>query len=159
MDLKGHSAIWWGMVITAILFILFPIIMTMTNLVMDWTGGSGGNISQFTGLESIVSIAPLVIFVFFVFGNVAFTTYGAIKASGGKLSTALLISLVMIAVGFLFYMLVLDGADALLDDANIGDYTGLESVVSIAPLIIFVSYIFGAVGTTAYAASKKIKGQ
>jgi len=156
--LSGYSDVWMSMIITAVLFVVFPIIMTFTGDIIDWTGGSGGNITQFTGLESITALAPMLLFVAFVFGNVALTAYSAIRRTSDKLSIAIVVSLVMIGVGFVFYLIVLDGADTLLNDANIGDYTGMEAMVGIAPMLILVSYIFGAIATTGMAAYKKLKG-
>ena len=155
--INQHKEIFWGMVMTAILFLVFPILMDTIGTVMSWTG-TGGNISQFTGLESVLPIAPLIIFVAIMFGSVGLTVAGGIKASSGKLSVALIMSVIMIAIGFLFYSIVLDGAAALLNDADIADYTGLSSVVGIAPLLVLVTYVFGAIAIGGSAAYSKLKG-
>ena len=153
-----HREVFWGMIVTALLFIIFPILLTTIGTVMDWTGGSGGNITQFTGLDSVLPIAPMLIFVALMFGSVGLTVTGGVKAAqAGKLSIALLLSVIMIAVGFLFYAIVLDGADTLLNDADIANYTGLEDVVGIAPLLVLITYIFGSIAIGGYASYKKFK--
>ena len=153
--LKQHSEIFMSMVFTAIMFIVFPIILLFTNAILTWTG-TYGNITQFTGMSSIIGIAPLIIFVGAVFGNVLFTSYAGVKLSSEKLGTALIIGLIMIGVGLVFFQLVLTGAETLLNDTYIANYTGLAAIVGIAPLLIFVLYIFGAVAVVGVAGKKKI---
>jgi hypothetical protein len=152
-----HKEVFWGMIITALLFIVFPVLLTTVGTVMDWTG-DGGNITQFTGLDSVLPIAPMLIFVAIMFGSVGLTVYGGVKsAREGRLGIALLLSVIMIAIGFLFYSIVLDGADTLLNDADINDYTGLADVVGIAPLLVLVTYIFGSIAVGGYATYRRIK--
>lgn len=154
--LGQHKEVFWGMIMTALCFIVFPILLTTVGTVMDWTGTGNATTGNFTGLDSVLPIAPMIIFVAMMFGSVGMTVYGGVQAAkSGKLSIALLISLIMIAVGFLFYGIVLDGANTLLNDANIAQYTGLEDIVSIAPLLVLVTYIFGAVAVGGYAAKEK----
>jgi hypothetical protein len=42
-----------------------------------------------------------------------------------------------------------------LSDADIALYTGLEDVVSIAPLLVLVTYVFGAIAVGGYSAKQK----
>lgn len=56
---------------------------------------------------------------------------------------SIVIGVVAIAISFIIFPIVLDGASTILADANIGDYTGLEAVVKVAPLIAFVGMLFG----------------
>ena len=51
--------------------------------------------------------------------------------------------IIVIVIAFAMFPIVLDGTHTVLSDANLSDYTGLESIVSIAPLIIFVGMLFG----------------
>lgn len=55
----------------------------------------------------------------------------------------LVLGIIMIAISFIIFPVVLDGAAAILADANLADYTGLEAVTSIAPLVVFVAMLFG----------------
>lgn len=155
----GMGTALMGLIMTAIAFILFPIVIEGTETIMGWTG-TGGNITQFTGLQSVVQIAPMIVFVFVVFGGIGLATYGGVKAAKEeKMTMALLLSLIMIAISFVIYPIVMDGTDTLL--AAIADssytYTGLESIASIAPLLVFVGMLFGGIGIGGYAVSKKFK--
>ena len=55
----------------------------------------------------------------------------------------MLLGIVMIAIAFVIFPIVLDATDTVLASANITTYTGLQSVVKIAPLIVFVGLLFG----------------
>lgn len=54
------------------------------------------------------------------------------------------LGIVGIAIAMIIFPVVLDGAATILTDANIATYSGLSSVVAIAPLIIFVGLLFGS---------------
>ena len=106
-------------------------------------------------------IAPMIIFVFVVFAGIGVTAFGGVKtAQSGKIGMAMLLSLIMIAISFVIYPIVMDGTDTLLAAIAASDYTytGLESIASIAPLLVFVSMLFGGIGLGAYAGYKKLKG-
>ena len=51
------------------------------------------------------------------------------------------VGLILIAVGLIVFPVVLTGAATILADANIADYTGLETLVEIAPLLIFIGFL------------------
>ncbi len=51
--------------------------------------------------------------------------------------------IIVIVIAFAMFPIVLDGTHTVLSDANLSDYTGLESIVSIAPLIVFVGMLIG----------------
>ena len=55
----------------------------------------------------------------------------------------IVIGIVMIAVAFILFPLVLDGADEIRTAANVSQYTGLSSVVAIGPTLVFVALLFG----------------
>ncbi len=63
----------------------------------------------------------------------------------------IIIGIVMIAVAFILFPLVLDGADEIRTATNgtvnatalIDNYTGLSSVVAIGPTLVFVALLFG----------------
>lgn len=50
--------------------------------------------------------------------------------------------IVCIAIALILFPIVLDGVQTILTDANIADYTGLEAVASVTPLLVFVGLIF-----------------
>jgi threonine/homoserine/homoserine lactone efflux protein len=55
----------------------------------------------------------------------------------------LILGIIMIAIAFVVFPIVLDGAATILADVNLANYTGLEAVASIAPLVVFVAMLFG----------------
>ena len=59
------------------------------------------------------------------------------------MNTKVFLGIVLIAVSFIMFPIVLEGAATILADANLADYTGLETIVSIAPTLVFVSMLFG----------------
>lgn len=50
--------------------------------------------------------------------------------------------IVCIAIALILFPIVLDGVQTILTDANLADYTGLEAVASVTPLLVFVGLIF-----------------
>lgn len=59
------------------------------------------------------------------------------------MSSKVFIGIIMIAVAFIMFPIILEGAQTILTDAHLADYTGLETIVGIAPTLIFVSMLFG----------------
>lgn len=59
------------------------------------------------------------------------------------LNMQLVMGIVMIAIAFIVFPIILDADSAILSDPNITDYTGLSSVAAVAPLVIFVAMLFG----------------
>ena len=64
--------------------------------------------------------------------------------------------LVLIVIALAMFPIVLDGTNTILSDANIADYTGLESIVEIAPLIILVGLLFSG-GFFMYSGARSIR--
>ena len=73
-------------------------------------------------------------------------------------NAGVLIGLVMIAISFIVFPIVLDGADTILTHANITDYTGLAEIASIGPLLVFVIMLFGGLGLTVYSGYQRTRG-
>jgi hypothetical protein len=63
------------------------------------------------------------------------------------------LGLIMIAVSFILFPIVMEGAATILADANLADYTGLETIVAIAPTLVFVGMLFGG-GVLTYMGAK-----
>jgi hypothetical protein len=53
------------------------------------------------------------------------------------------IALILIAVGFIIFPILIDGAEEIRLSANLSEYTGMASIVSIGPTLIFVFFLFG----------------
>lgn len=64
------------------------------------------------------------------------------------------VGLILIAVAFILFPIVMEGAKTILADANLKDYTGLKTIVSIAPTLVFVSVLFGG-GVMTYLGVKQ----
>lgn len=54
----------------------------------------------------------------------------------------IVIGIIAIAISFIVFPVALDGVATVLADANIADYTGLEAVAQVTPLLIWVSMLF-----------------
>jgi len=67
------------------------------------------------------------------------------------------LGLVMVAVSFIIFPIVIDGADAIRTAGNVSEYTGLSSLVSIGPTLVFVGLLFGGVVTTFFGARGTVK--
>jgi hypothetical protein len=52
-----------------------------------------------------------------------------------------IIGIVMIAVCMIVFPIILTGAHTILIDANIADYTGLQTLVAISPMLIFLAFL------------------
>ena len=72
-------------------------------------------------------------------------------------NAGVLIGLVMIAISFIIFPIVLDGANEILDHASIDSYTGLAEIASIGPLLVFVIMLFGGLGLTTYSAYQSVR--
>lgn len=72
------------------------------------------------------------------------------------MSSKVFIGIIMIAVAFIMFPIILEGAQTILTDANLADYTGLGTIVGIAPTLIFVSMLFGG-GVLTYLGVKSKK--
>ncbi len=59
------------------------------------------------------------------------------------MNTKVFLGLILIAVSFILFPIVMEGAATILADANLADYTGLETIVSIAPTLVFVGMLIG----------------
>jgi len=54
-----------------------------------------------------------------------------------------ILGIVVVAISFIVFPIILEGTDEILSNANIADYTGLEAIVKIAPMLVMVGLIFG----------------
>ena len=60
------------------------------------------------------------------------------------------LGLVGIAIAFIIFPIVLTAAAAIMNNANIANYTGLSDVVGISPLVLLVGLLFGS-GASVYS--------
>lgn len=53
----------------------------------------------------------------------------------------MVLGIIAIAIAFVVFPVVMDATHTIVSNANIGDYTGLESIAKVAPLIVFVGLL------------------
>ena len=78
-------------------------------------------------------------------------------AMPGKVDSGILMGLIMIAIAFIVFPIVLDGANEILTHANVSDYTGLEQIAAIGPMLVFVVMLFGGLGLAGYSGYSAVR--
>lgn len=149
----GMNKNWMGVigsvVMLTICFVLFPIVLDGTASITGHT-----HHATFTGLDDVAAIGPLVLFVTLLFGSVfaGITGVRGLTGKGGGFgsgsltsggSMKVIIGLVMISITFFIFPIVMDGCVTILTDTNIATYTGLDDLVQVTPLILYVGLLFG----------------
>jgi len=149
-----------GMVFLAVGFIMFPIVTDATDDLLAWTCTANSSITDatFTGFTQVIGITPLLVLLGFVAAGI-FAMYLGIKigktAAGGtsvNLGAMLLLALaiVFIAVALIIMPVALDGiCDTLnsvgADYLGSGDYTGLDQILLVTPLLLLIAFVAAAV--------------
>ena len=149
-----------GMIFLAVGFIVYPIVITATDAILDytWTYQSVTD-ANFTGLTAVTGVTPLLVLMGFVTAGVV-TGFLGVKmqraGTGGSVNPGsllmLAIGLIFIAVGLIIFPVVLDGVSSILAPDSIGtgissSYTGLKAVLEVTPLLVLISFISAAVIT------------
>jgi len=141
MNMQRILRIVGGVIAIVIAFVIYPMVLTATQSILTYA-----HIASFTGMSSVAAIAPLIIFVSMIFGGGLMVFQGA-KGSGKDLGMKNIImivgGLIDIVIMLLLFPTILASAYTIITDAHIADYTGLASVGAIAPLVLFVSSLFG----------------
>jgi len=60
-----------------------------------------------------------------------------------KSMLSMVMGIIAIAIAFVVFPIVLDATSGILTHADIANFTGLESIAQVAPLIVFVGLIAG----------------
>ena len=150
----GINKNWMTLILS---IVLLSIAFTMFPIVLDGTAAITGHthIDTFTGLENIANVGPLVIFVMLLFGTGVSALSGArgLTGKGGLGSSRgsgdkvmMVVGLVMIAISFFVFPIIMDGCVSILEHASIATFTGLDDVVSVSPLVLYVVLLFGGAG-------------
>jgi hypothetical protein len=172
LNISGLMMMGIAMIFLAVGFIMYPIVMDATDTILAWTADAAlvnlpaGDITDFTGLEAIVNITPLLVLLGFVTAG-AVSGFLGIKmakgAAGGSLNPSGLMMLglgvVFIAIALIIYPVIMDGVSIALDAAldPLSTYTGLAPILSVTPLIVLVAFIAGGV-VTGFFGGKKMVG-
>lgn len=158
IDIKGLVLMGIGMIFLAVGFIIYPIIMDACDEILGWTCSANGSISDatFTGLTEITGIIPLLVLVAFVTAG-AITGFMGYKIASGAASASttnpaslmlLGIGLIFIAVGLIIFPVIMESVCVVLtgDGGGISsDYTGLEAILEVTPLIVLIAFITAGV--------------
>jgi len=120
--------------------------------------------ATFAGFTAVVGITPLLVLIGYLSAAV-FTMYLGVKVMKGAGSTnlnlgtliLLALSLIFIAIALIILPVALDGICTVLTGDGSGissDYTGLEPILEVTPLLILISFIGGAVVTGFFGIKK-----
>jgi len=69
------------------------------------------------------------------------------------------LGLVLIAVGFIIFPIVIEGAEETRLATNVSQYTGLASLVKIGPTLAFVGFLFGGVIAVFFGARRVVRAR
>ena len=159
LNLAGLIMMGIAMIFVAVGFIIYPVVTSATDSILAYAYSANAGITDatFTGVTQVTGIVPLVVLVGFLTAGVVtgFLGYRMVKGSGGGAlnpgSLMLLgIGMIFIAVGLIIFPVVMDGAASVLHGGGAGisaSYTGLSSVVSVAPLIVLTAFLAGGIVT------------
>ena len=150
-----------AMIFLAISLMLYPtVVLGGLDSILDWTGTGGNLTTVFPQLSSIVTIFAMLFLVTIVFAALALIVMGGVKAYKGEQAGQMLImGMIMIMIFLMMFTIVLDAVDEALASANLASYTGLESILQIVPLLVFVVIGFEAVGLIGGGAYQSVKGK
>ena len=159
IDIGGVLLMGIGMIFLAVGFIMFPIVTEASDDLIAWhcAANATWGIEEFTGFEPIIGITPLLVLVGYLSAAV-FSMYLGVRMVKGGGSTSLDlgsilmlgISMIFIAIGLIILPVVLDAICSLLTGADIldfSDYTGLQPILEVTPLLVLIAFITGAVVT------------
>jgi len=160
VDIGGVLLMGIGMVFLAVGFIMFPIVTDASDDLLGWTCSANASytIDEFTGFSNIIGITPLLVLVGYLSAAVFSMFLGIKMMKGGEggtkldLGSILLlgIAMIFIAIGLIILPVALDAICGLLTGTDILDfteYTGLQEILEVTPLLILISFISGAVIT------------
>lgn len=76
-----------GIIMLVVSFLMFGVVLDSVDTLLSWTGAGGTTLADFTGLEAIIMIAPLLIFIGLLAGGGWLTISGirgSVAAGGGR---------------------------------------------------------------------------
>ncbi len=159
VDLQGVLIMGLGFVFIAVGFIVFQIFMTAAQDVLDWTCTANATIDAdtFTGFPDIVGITPLLVLVGFMAAGV-FAMYLGVKITQGAAATKmdlgtlilLALAIIFLAVALIILPVTLEAICSTLTGDGTGisaQFTGVEEFLLMAPLLLIVALVGGAIVT------------
>lgn len=115
-------------------------------------GGSALNWTRYPGGESMLKLFPLIMMI----GTIVFGCLLVWLGTKGKAMgiTATILQVIVVIVAVIILPIVMDGADTVYDNANIGSFTGLTSFLGLIPLL----YTVGLMSIAGLLGFKQVKG-
>lgn len=157
VNIGGVMMLGIAMVFLAIGFIFLPISSDAAAdiIAYEYTTNTSITDATFTGYTSVVGITPLLILVGFLTAAVVTGMMGikimkgatGTKADPGSLML-LGLSIVFVGIGLIIEPVMLDGVASVLHGGGAGissSFTGYESVVKIAPMLVHIGFLASAV--------------
>ena len=173
VNMQGFIFVAIGLIMVAVGFIIFPIVVTGTDAILSYADGALSNhvftAANFTGLTSVAALTPLLVLLGFIVSTVLVgfmgvqTFRGAAEYEGNPAQYLLLgVGMIFIAVALIIFPILLDGIvsawDAVLDSTYSAQYTGLTGFIPIAPLLALVGTIFIGVVSEYFGIKKSMTG-
>ena len=178
VDPAGMMLIAIGLIFLSVGMIIYPIVFDATDSVFSWHSANysagppqvGYTTADFTGLNPILGIFPLLVLLGFVVEAVLNGIMGiqVMKGSGsGGINPAALmmqsIGLIFLAVAMIVYPITLDGISAILTGlaTATGIYTGIGSFAPVVPLLVLLAIIVAGVMASFFGIKtqwKSVKG-
>jgi len=147
---KGSFILMMLSVVAIVLYVsIFESVITATDTILDHA-----SIATFTALSTVVSIAPVVLLLSGVFGS-SFAFYKGYKGSAGQDPSGLMRMVLGVLMVILFVTLfgtIMTAFAALATAAN-ATYIAFDTVVGIAPTVLFLGGIFAG-GATATSGAR-----
>lgn len=171
INLAGLIMMGVAMIFIAVGFIIYPVVMEGTDAIAAWTytctdntsGLSPLDISDYTGLEAVNGIVPLLVLVGFLVAGVitGFLGFKMVKEGGGGAMSPrglilLSIGIIFIAVGLIIYPVIMDAIASVLC-SDVDEYTGLVPILEVTPLIVMIAFVAGGI-ITGFFGVKNISG-
>lgn len=153
---KGAKSGFIVMILAVLGVVLF---VTMFSTVMDEfdTLYNHVSIGTFTAMQTVVGIAPTILFLGGIFGA-GYGYYRGYKSVGGKGGDPggllrMVLGVLMIILFITLFSTILTNMATLYTATNASSFTAFTTVVSIAPTVLFLSGIFAG-GATAVGGIK-----
>ena len=165
VNIAGTMMMGIAMVFIAIGFIFLPITTDASQDLLDYT--YSGNVttaaSTYTGFEAVVGITPLLILVGFLIASVVSGMMGVkvMKTGAGSVNPGALmllgLSIVFIGIGLIIEPVALDGISEVYSGGPYSDFSGYDSILLIAPMMLHIGFIAAAV-LSGFFGLKKLSG-
>ena len=84
MERHSIQSVVMGVILIMVAFIMFAVVLDSVDTLLSWVGAGGTTLADFTGLEAIITIAPLLIFIGLLAGGGWLTFQGLRGGGGGK---------------------------------------------------------------------------